>query len=45
MVAYRAALARAAKLDPDAAIELRGFKTRFPHEVMRRFGRLSRDRD
>jgi len=45
MAGYRAALARGAKLDPDAADELRRFKTRFPHEVMRRFQRLERDRD
>ena len=38
--AYRRALARAAQLDPEAAFELRLFKTRFPETVMRRFRRL-----
>ena len=38
---YRTTLARAAKADPEAAIELRQFKTRFPEQVMRRFGRLA----
>ena len=38
--AYRQALARAARLDPDSAAELRRFKTRFPETVMRRFRRL-----
>jgi hypothetical protein len=37
---YRTALARAARLDPDAALELRRFKTRFPETIMRRFRRL-----
>lgn len=40
MLRYRTELARAAKLDLDAASELRRFQTRFPAEVMRRFGRL-----
>jgi hypothetical protein len=44
MFGYRLALARAAKLDADADVELRRFKTRFPDKVMRRFGRLARDR-
>jgi|GEM_PF-4652740 len=44
MLRYRTELARAARLDPDAALELRRFKTRFPEEVMRRFGRLTPDR-
>src|SRR5437763_1003412 len=34
---YRLALARAARLDSDAAAELRRFKTRFPHTIMRPF--------
>jgi hypothetical protein len=37
---YRLALARAARLDGDAAAELRRFKTRFPHTAMRPFRRL-----
>ena len=41
MLRYRTELARAARLDPDAASELRRFKTRFPEEAMRRFGRLA----
>ena len=45
MRGYRIALAEAAKKDADAAEELRQFKTRFPHQVMRRFGRLEPDRD
>ena len=45
MLNYRIALGRAAKLDPDAATELRRFKTRFPEEVMRRFRRIAPDRD
>ena len=44
MLRYRTELARAARLDPDAASELRRFKTRFPEEVVRRFGRLAPDR-
>ena len=44
MLRYRTALAAAARLDPDAADELRGFRTRFPEEPMRRFGRLRPDR-
>lgn len=43
MLRYRTELARAARLDPDAASELRRFKTRFPEKVMRRFGRLEPD--
>ena len=43
MLRYRTELARAARLDPDAAAELRRFKTRFPEQVMRRFGRLAPD--
>jgi hypothetical protein len=42
---YRRALAQAAKLDPDAALELRRFKTRFPETVMRRFRRLEPARE
>lgn len=45
MLGYRLELARAAKLDPEAATELRRFKTRFPEEIMRRFRRLAPDRD
>ena len=45
MLNYRIALGRAAKLDPDAATELRRFKTRFPEEAMRRFRRIAPDRD
>lgn len=41
MLNYRRALARAARLDGDAAAELRRFKTRFPETVMRRFRRLA----
>lgn len=44
MLRYRTELARAARLDPDAASEVRRFKTRFPEEVMRRFGRLAAER-
>lgn len=40
MLNYRRALARAARLDPEAAEEMASFKTRFPHSVMRRFRRL-----
>ena len=39
---YRVALAAAARLDADAAAELRQFKTRFPDPIMRRFRRLER---
>ncbi|HMC91350.1 MAG TPA: hypothetical protein VKI45_02715 [Allosphingosinicella sp.] len=45
MLGYRTALARAASLDEEAAAELRRFKTRFPEEVMRGFGRLAPARD
>ena len=45
MLAYRTALARAAKLNPAAAAEMHRFKTRFPEEVMRRFRRIAPDRD
>lgn len=45
---YRYWLARAARTDPDAREELSQFRTRFPHPMMRKFGRLcswaSRDR-
>jgi hypothetical protein len=41
---YRLALAQAARLDSDAAVELRGFKTRFPHTIMRRWRRLAPER-
>ncbi len=41
MLGYRTALAYAAKLDAEAASELRCFRTRFPEQVMRRFGRLA----
>lgn len=44
MLGYRTALAHAARLDADAASELRRFRTRFPEKVMRRFGRLAPDR-
>lgn len=44
MLRYRTELARAARHDLDAALELRRFRTRFPHETMRRFGRLAPDR-
>ena len=44
MLGYRTALAYAAKLDADAAFELRRFETRFPEDVMRRFRRLAPDR-
>jgi TPR repeat protein len=43
MLRYRVALKSAARLDPDAATEVRRFKTRFPEKVMGNFGRLSRD--
>lgn len=42
---YRHWLARAAREDDYARDELRAFKTRFPEEIMRRFGRLCTDRD
>lgn len=42
---YRQALARAARLDTDAADELLHFKTRFPETVMRRLRRLEPRRD
>jgi hypothetical protein len=45
MLNYRTALARAAKLDPEAAAEMRRFKTRFPEEVMRRFRRIAPARE
>ena len=45
MHGYRSALARAAKLDAEAAKELRRFKTRFPEEVMRRLRRIAPERD
>lgn len=41
MLGYRSTLALAARLDDDAAAELRSFRTRFPEKVMGRFGRLS----
>ena len=44
MYNYRRALSYAAKLDPEAAEELRRFKLRFPEAVMRKFGRLAPDR-
>lgn len=44
MLHYRAALARAAQLDAEAATELRRFRTRFPHEIMRRLRRLAPNR-
>jgi hypothetical protein len=44
MLRYRTELFHAAKLNSDAASELRRFKTRFPEKVMRRFGRLAPDR-
>jgi TPR repeat protein len=44
MLRYRTELARAARLDADAASELRRFKTRFPETVMQRFRRLEPDR-
>lgn len=37
---YRRSLAWAARLDPEAAIELRQFKTRFPYEPARRLRRM-----
>ena len=37
---YRYWLARAARSDPDAKEELSRFRTRFPHKIMRKFGRL-----
>ena len=45
LTAYRHALAQAAKSNEDAAVELRQFKTRFTHSVMKRFRRLAPDRD
>jgi TPR repeat protein len=45
MLNYRMAMRWAAKDDPDAATDLRRFKTRFPHEVMRRFRRIAPSRD
>lgn len=44
MLNYRMSVARAARLDPDAAAELRRFKSRFPHEATRRFRSLAPDR-
>ncbi|MEG3179389.1 hypothetical protein [Sphingomonas sp. LT1P40] len=40
MSLYRYWLARAARIDLDAREELRTFRTRFPHENMRRLRRL-----
>jgi hypothetical protein len=37
---YRHWLARAARVDPSARDELREFRTRYPHEAMRRLRRL-----
>lgn len=37
---YRYWLARAARIDPTVRHELRGFRTRYPHEAMRRLRRL-----
>jgi hypothetical protein len=45
LLRYRLSLARAARLGADAAAELKRFKTRFPEEIMRRFGRLERRHD
>jgi hypothetical protein len=44
MLNYRLSLSQAAKLDPDAADELRRFRLRFPEEAMRRFRRLAPER-
>ncbi len=38
---FRIALHHAARLDPEAADELRRFRTRFPYRIMTRFGRLA----
>jgi hypothetical protein len=43
MLGYRIALHPAARLDPDAADELRRFMTRFPERVMGKFGRLAQN--
>ncbi len=41
MLGYRIGLRHAARLDSDAAQELRNFKTRFPEKVMSKFNRLA----
>ena len=40
MLNYRTALRQAAKLDSDAAAEVRRFSTRFPEGIMRKFRRI-----
>ena len=45
MLRYRFALQHAAQFDPDAANELRSFKTRFAESVMGKFRRLGPDRE
>jgi hypothetical protein len=45
MLRYRIALQHPARPDPDAANELRSFKTRFLERVMGKFGRLAPDRE
>jgi hypothetical protein len=43
MLGYRIALKHAARLDTDAADEVRRFKTRFPQKLMGKLGRLAPD--
>ncbi len=45
LTGYRHWLARAAQRDPEAKAELKRFKTRFPHEVMKRWHRYAPERD
>jgi hypothetical protein len=45
MTGYRHWLARAARSDPDARDELKAFRTRFPHTIMKRYRRFAPERD
>jgi TPR repeat protein len=43
MAKYRYWLARAARLDLECRDELKAFRTRFPHEIMRRWHRYAQE--
>jgi hypothetical protein len=45
MKGYRYWLARAARSDPDAREELKAFRIRFPHSIMKQYRRFAPDRD
>ena len=44
LAGYRIWLAKAARFDADFRLELRQFRTRFPHAVMRRWRRYKKER-